>query len=54
MWREQEVGEVDPIEPLPEHVRQEPYPLPQGFHWVTLTNSDAVEVVKLASKFRSL
>ena len=29
-----EVGEVGPIEPFPEHVRQEPYFLPQGFHWV--------------------
>ena len=32
LWRGQEVGEVGPIEPLPEHVRQEPYSLPQGFH----------------------
>ena len=29
LWRGQEVG---PIEPLPEHVRQEPYSLPKGFH----------------------
>ena len=30
LWRGQEVEEVGPIEPLPEHVRQEPYSLPQG------------------------
>ena len=50
LWRGQEVGEVGPIEPLPEHVRQEPYSLQQGFHWVTLTSSNAEEVVKCASK----
>ena len=50
LWRGQEVGEVGPIEPLPEHVRQEPYSLPQGFHWVTLTSNDIEEVVKFASK----
>ena len=50
LWHGQEVGEVGPIEPLPEHVRQEPYSLPQGFHWVTLTNNNAAEVVKCASK----
>ena len=52
LWRGQEVGEVGPIEPLPEHVRQEPYSLPQGFHWVTLSSSDAEEVVKFAKKYR--
>ena len=46
LWCGQEVGEVGPIEPLPEHVRQEPYSLPQGFHWVTLTSNDIEEVVK--------
>ena len=46
LWRGQEVGEVGPIEPLPEHVRQEPYSLPQGFHWVTLTSNDIEEVAK--------
>ena len=50
LWRGQEVGEVGPIEPLPEHVRQEPYSLPQGYHWVTLSTSDAEEVVKYVSK----
>ena len=50
VWRGQEVGEVGPIEPLPEHVRQEPYSLPQGFHWVTLTSSNIEEVAKFASK----
>ena len=50
LWRGQEVGEVGPIEPLPEHVRQEPYSLPQGFHWVTLNSGDAKRVLKLAHK----
>ena len=46
LWRGQEVGEVGPIEPLPEHVRQKPYSLPQGFHWVTLSSSDVKEIAK--------
>ena len=50
LWRGQEVGEVGPIEPLPEHVRQEPYSLPQGFHWVTLSSSDVEEIVKFTKK----
>ena len=50
LWRGQEVGEVGPIEPLPEHVRQEPYSLPQEFHWVTLTSNNIEEVTKFASK----
>ena len=50
LWRGQEVGEVGPIEPLPEHVRQEPYSLPQGFHWVTLTSNNIEEVAKFANK----
>ena len=50
LWRGQEVGEVGPIEPLPEHVRQEPYSLPQGFHWVTLTSNDIEEVAKFVCK----
>ena len=53
LWHGQEVGEVGPIEPLPEHVRQEPYSLPQGFHWVTLTSSNIEEIVKFASKCNS-
>ena len=51
LWRGQEVREIGPIEPLPEHVRQEPYSLPQGFHWVTLSSSDAEEVVKFINKY---
>ena len=52
LWRGQEVGEIGPIEPLPEHVRQEPYSLPQGFHWVSLSGSDVVaEVVKFLNKY---
>jgi len=43
LWRGQDVGEIGPIEPLPEHVRLEPYPLPQGFQLTTL--ADAEEVV---------
>ena len=50
MWRGQEVGEVGPIEPLPEHVRQEPYSLPQGFHWVSLSSRDAEEIEQFAIK----
>ena len=50
LWRGQEVGEVGPIEPLPEHVRQEPYSLPQGFHWVTLTSNNIEKAAKLANK----
>ncbi|XP_065900326.1 uncharacterized protein [Dysidea avara] len=46
LWRGQEVGEVGPIEPLSEHVRQEPYSLPQGCRWVSLSSSnDADEIV---------
>ena len=50
LWRGQEVGEVGPIEPLPEHVRQEPYSLPQGFRWVTLTSNDIEEVAKFGNE----
>jgi len=46
LWRGQEVGEIGPIEPLPEHVRQEPYSLPQGFHWAALSHNDAKEVIE--------
>ena len=53
LWRGQEVGEVGPIEPLPEHVRQEPYSLPQGFQWVTLSSGDNLEVVNFMNKHRS-
>ena len=52
LWRGQEVGEVGPTEPLPEHVRQEPYSLPQGFHWVTLNSSNVEKVVKFIDKCR--
>ena len=51
LWRGQGVGEVSPIEPLPEHVRQEPYSLPQGFHWVTVSSSNVEEVAKFVNKF---
>ena len=50
LWRGQEVGKVGPIEPLPEHVRQEPYSLPQGFQWVTLSGSDVEEVIHFMNK----
>ena len=45
MWRGQEVGEVGPIEPLPEHVRREPYSLPQGFQWVSLSRWNVEELI---------
>ena len=48
LLRGQEVGEVGPIEPLPEHVRQEPYSLPQGFHWDILTINNADEIIKFS------
>ena len=51
LWRGQEVGEVGPIEPLPEHVRQEPYSLPQGFRWVALSFNNREEVVKFIDKY---
>ena len=50
LWCGQEVEEVGPIAPLPEHVRQEPYSLPQGFHWVTLSSSNTKEIIKFGSK----
>ena len=46
LWRGQQIDEVGPIEPLPEHVRQEPYSLPQGFQWITLRNNDIEKVIK--------
>ena len=48
LWHGQEVGEVGPIEPLPEHVRQEPYSLPQGLQWVTLSASIIDEIVEFS------
>ena len=50
LWYGQEVGEVGPIEPLPEHVTKEPYSLSQGFQWVTLSSSDFEEVLKFTTK----
>ena len=50
LWCGQEIGEVGPIEPLPEHVRQVPYSLPQGFQWDTLSSSDAEEIVAFKNK----
>ena len=47
----QEVEEVGPIVPLPERVRQEPYSLPQGFHWVTLSDHDVEEIVKFINEY---
>ena len=54
LWRGQEVGEVGPIEPLPEHVRQEPYSLSQGFQWVALSFNNREEVVKFINKYSKL
>ena len=54
LWRGQEVGEVGPIEPLPEHVKQEPYSLLQGFHWVALNCNDCEEVVNFLNKHNFL
>ena len=46
LWCGQQVGEYGYIKPLPEHVRKEPYTLPQGYQWVGLNSSDAKEVIK--------
>jgi len=46
LWRGQEVNEVGPIERQPEHVRQEPYSLPQGFQWITFSRNDIKLIVK--------
>ena len=51
LWHGQEIGEVGPIKPLPEHVRQESYSLPQGFHWVALSFNNREEVVKFMNKY---
>ena len=53
LWCGQEVGKVGPIEPLPEHVRQEPYSLPQGFQWVTLSSSNVEELAKFSKTHRA-
>ena len=53
LWRGQEVGEVGPIEPLPEHVRQKPYSLPQEFQWVTLSSSNVEKVARFIRKCRN-
>ena len=45
LWHGQEVGKVGLIEPLPEHVRQEPYSLLKEFQWIPLSSSDADKVV---------
>ena len=50
LWRGQEVGEVGLIEPLPEHVRQEPYSLRQGFQWVTVSSNNVEEVAKFVNE----
>ena len=46
LWRGQEVNEIGPIKPLPDCVRQEPYSLPLGFHWVTFSSNDTEIIVK--------
>ena len=51
LWCGQEVGEVGPIEPLPEHVRQEPYSLPQGFQWVPISSNNVVKVARFINKY---
>ena len=46
--RGQSIERIGPIEPLPEHVRQEPYSLPEGFQWVNLTSNDTEEIIKFS------
>ena len=51
--RGQSIDMIGPIEPLPEHVRQEPYSLPQGFQWVNLTSNDTKEIIEFSLKHNS-
>ena len=46
LWPGQDFGEVGPIESS-SCVRQEPYPLPQGFEWCTLNSSNFDEISQL-------
>ena len=46
LWHGQDMGEIGPIE-TSTCVRQEPYPLPQGFEWSVLDSSNFNEIVQL-------
>ena len=46
LWHGQDVGEIGPIE-TSTCVRQEPYPLPQGFEWSILSSSNFDEIIQL-------
>ena len=46
LWHGQDMGEVGPIESS-SCVRQEPYPLPQGFEWSVLDSSSFNEIIQL-------
>ena len=46
LWHGQDMGEIGPIE-TSTCVRQEPYPLPQGFEWSVLSSSNFDEIIQL-------
>ena len=46
LWQGQDMGEIGPIESST-CVRQEPYPLPQGFEWSVLSSSNYDEIIQL-------
>ncbi|XP_065885365.1 glycylpeptide N-tetradecanoyltransferase-like isoform X2 [Dysidea avara] len=46
LWRGQQMGQIGPIETV-DHVRQEPYPLPEGLKWSAINFNSIDEVAKL-------
>ena len=48
LWHGQDIGEIGPIE-TSTCVRQEPYPLPQGFEWSILSSSNFDEIIQLCT-----
>ena len=48
LWHGQDMGEIGPIE-TSTCVRQEPYPLPQGFEWSILSCSNFDEIIQLCT-----
>ena len=50
LWHGQDMGEIGPIE-TSTCVRQEPYPLAQGFEWSILSSSNFDEIIQLNTDF---
>ena len=48
LWHGQDMGEIGPIE-TSTCVRQEPYPLAQGFEWSILSSSNFDEIIQLCT-----